>query len=95
MKIGNKPRNASIIAFVAIFLALIRCIAEPFRLQHYSTATLGFDVIKPFLVGALCAAIGLAAMLVLQYYKKHIAVILTAAVVVGLLVIIKVTYSIP
>jgi len=37
------------IATIIIFLALIHCIGEPFGLQYYSTTSLTFCEIKPFL----------------------------------------------
>lgn len=50
--IAKDTRKISIIATVIIFLALIRCVSEPFRLQYYATKALTFTDIKPFLIGS-------------------------------------------
>jgi len=63
--------KVSKIATVIIFLALIRCICEPFRLQYYSSSILTYTDIKPFLIGSLVAALGLFAMTILFYFGRH------------------------
>ena len=61
------PRIATLI----IFLALIRTISEPFRLQYYSVTSLTYVQIRPFLIGGLISAIGLLAMTILSFYQRH------------------------
>ena len=56
------------VSTMVIFLALIRCLSEPFRLQHYSSSPLSLQNVAPFLVGALVAAIALLLMPILSYY---------------------------
>jgi hypothetical protein len=63
--------NVSKIATVVIFLALIRCICEPFRLQHNAISNLTYADIKPFLLGSLVAALGLLTMTILSYFRKY------------------------
>ncbi len=65
------------IATVIIFLALIRCICEPFRLQYYSSSILTHTDIKPFLIGSLVATLGLFAMTILFYFGRHKIIIAT------------------
>src|SRR5690349_439701 len=88
-------RRISKICTLIIFLALIRCICEPFRLQYYSSTELTFDTIKPFLMGSLVATLGLLVMTILFYYSKHKAIIATCLLTITALVIVKITYSIP
>src|SRR4051794_35565406 len=83
------------IATISIFLALIRCISEPFRLQYYSAATLTFSDIKPFLVGSLVAASGLFVMTILFYFGKHKIIIGTCILTIVILLIVKRIYLIP
>ena len=83
------------IATIIIFLALIRCISEPFRLQYYSATSLTFGDIKPFLIGSLVAALGLFAMTILFYFGRHRIVIVTCILTIVILLIVKKIYLIP
>lgn len=58
-------------ATIILFMALIRCISEPFRLNYYAEAPIPFETATPFLIGALISAIALLIMTVLTYYHKH------------------------
>jgi hypothetical protein len=91
----SNTSKLSKIATVIIFLALIRCISEPFRLQRYSTATLTFVDIKPFLIGSLVAALGLFVMIILSYFSRHRIIIATCILTIVVLLIIKKIYLIP
>ena len=84
--------KVSKIATVIIFLALIRCICEPFRLQYYATSNLTYADIKPFLLCSLVAASGLLTMTVLSYYGKHKIVTATCILTVVILLILKKIY---
>ena len=83
------------IATIIIFLALIRCISEPFRLQYYSATSLTFGDIKPFLIGSLVAALGLLAITVLFYFGRHRIIIATCILTIVILLIVKKIYIIP
>jgi len=83
------------IATVIIFLALIRSISEPFRLQYYSKTLLTYDEIKPFLIGSLIAAIGLLVMTVLFYFGKYKIIIATCILTIIILLLVKKFYLIP
>jgi hypothetical protein len=85
------PGKVSKIATAIIFLALIRCICEPFRLQYYSASTLTYADIKPFLLGSLVSALGLLTMTVLAYFGKHKIIMATCVLtVIGLLILRKI-----
>jgi hypothetical protein len=83
------------LATVIIFLALIRSISEPFRLQYYSKTILTFDEIKPFLIGSLVAATALLAMTILFYFGRHKIIIATCILTIILMLIVKKIYFIP
>ena len=85
---GDTGRISKIATFI-IFLALIRCIIEPFRLQYYSTTTLTFGTIEPFLIGALVTALALLAMTILYYFGKNRVIIGTCILTIILLLIVK------
>ncbi len=85
-------RKISKLATAVIFLALIRCIIEPFRLQYYSATTLAFGDIKPFLMGSLVAALGLLTMTILFYFGRHKVIIAICVVTMMILLIIKKIY---
>lgn len=73
---------------IIIIVALVRTISEPFRLQYYSSSTLGFEDIKPFLLGGLVISIGLLAMTVFSFYNKYkIVTVLAIMVIIGMLMI--------
>jgi|SRR5664279_602351 len=88
---GQTTRISKIATFV-IFLALIRCITEPFRLQYYSTIPLTFFVIKPFLIGSLVAALALLAMTILFYFGRHRIIIALGILTIAILLIVKRIY---
>jgi len=83
------------IATVIIFLALIRSISEPFRLQYYSKTILTYDEIKPFLIGSLIAASGLLVMTILSYFGRYKIIIASCILIIVLLLIVKKIYLIP
>jgi hypothetical protein len=83
------PRKISVIAIAIIFLALIRCVSEPFRLQYYSTKTLTFEDINPFLIGALVTSLALLLMIIFFLYRKYKIIIGTCILTIVVLLIIK------
>ena len=58
------------IGMVAIFLALIRTIAECFRLDYISKHTATFEDLVPFLIAALICAVSCLSMCILYFYSK-------------------------
>jgi hypothetical protein len=95
MRINDKLKDArwlSKVAIISIFLALIRCISEPFRLQHYTISALTFEEVKPFLLGALVATIALLVMTILFYYSKYKLVTVICLLTVIILLFIKQVY---
>jgi hypothetical protein len=92
----NKNQVAiSRIATAIVFLALIRCIYEPFRLEHYSTTVLIFAELKPFLIGALITATSLFVMTILSFFAKYKIMIAISILTIILLFVVKGIYSIP
>lgn len=87
--------KVSKIATIIIFLALIRCICEPFRLQYYSSSILTYTDIKPFLIGSLVATLGLFAMTILFYFGRHKIIVATCVLTIIILLIVKKIYFIP
>jgi hypothetical protein len=85
-------QNIAKISTVIIFLALIRSIAEPFRLQYYSSSTLTFSDIKLFLVGALTASVSLLIMTILFYYNRYKTVTGICILTIIMLLILKGMY---
>ncbi|MCD6069005.1 MAG: hypothetical protein K0S33_3831 [Bacteroidetes bacterium] len=76
------------IATLTVFLALIRCIAECFRLQYY-TAAVTFGDLKPFLTGALVCAVALLVITLLSFYLKPKPIILLSLLTVFCLLVVK------
>lgn len=88
----NDEKKISKIATGIIFLALIRTLSEPLRLQYYSSSPLTFVEIKPFLIGALVAAAGLLVMTILFYFGRYKIIQFTCILTIILLLIVKKIY---
>jgi hypothetical protein len=93
--IAKDARKISIIAIVIIFLALIRCVSEPFRLQYYSEKALTFADIKPFLIGSLVTSLALLIMTILSFLGKYKIINATCILTIVVLLIIKRIYMMP
>lgn len=87
------PTISKICTF-AIFLALIRTIAEPMRLQYYSVNIYTYEQIQPYLLAALITATGLLIMTILHYFKRYAWIIGMAVVLVGVMLYIKFHFQI-
>lgn len=87
-------KKMSKVTTIIIFLALIRCLVEPFRLVHYASTSVSFTVIKPFLLGALISSIALLFMTILSYFKKYKIINGTCILTIILLFIVKWIYKI-
>jgi hypothetical protein len=82
-------------ATVIIFLALVRCIVEPFRLQHYSPKSLTFGTIEPYLIGSLISALGLLAMTILFYFGRYRIIIVISILTIAILFVVRGIYLLP
>ncbi|MEO8086688.1 MAG: hypothetical protein ABI763_07710 [Bacteroidota bacterium] len=80
---------------IIIFLALIRCISEPFRLQYYTSTALTLEEMKPFLIGALVTSIALFCMTILSFYRKEKIIISIGVLTIVILLMVKSIYLIP
>lgn len=80
------------IAIVIIFLALIRTIAEFFRLEYILGDALTTQQVKPFIIGALAASISCLLMTILSFYLKHKIIIIVSVLTIIALVLIKNIY---
>ncbi|HQW12324.1 MAG TPA: hypothetical protein PK076_03695 [Saprospiraceae bacterium] len=81
-------------AIIIIFVALIRTLSEPFRLQYYSTSNIGLEQLKPFLLAALIAASGLLGMFILSLYGRHKIIILLAVLIICAMLVLKQIYQV-
>lgn len=79
-------------ATIILFIALIRTIFEPIRLQSISKSALEFQQIRPYILGAGIVAIGLFVMQILTYYSKHMLVIIIAVCLIICMLLIKYFY---
>lgn len=90
--ISKHEKKISRIALFAILLAVIRSIAEPFRMEYVASASPVFSQIKPFLVGALISSVGLSFMLLFFLYNWYKTVILIGVLAIILMLIVKFVY---
>jgi hypothetical protein len=77
MALGNRERWAQI-GIVIQFLALLRCLAEVFRLQALRGAELQIPEIRPFVTAATIAAV-LGLVAVLLYFMRRFSGVLGVA----------------
>jgi hypothetical protein len=80
------------ILMVVIFLALIRTIAEMFRLQDVRS-NLSYQQVRMCDSGALTAAIGLLIMVLLSFWGKNRVIIFSGVITLLLLIGIKMFLS--
>jgi len=90
----KNEKYISRISIFAVFLGLIRSLSEPFRLQYYSTIPLGFEQVKPFLIGALVAATGLLLMTILSFYNRDRFIIFMAVLTILSMILVKFEFRI-
>lgn len=91
-KTGVPIAKISRIATIIVFLALIRCISEVFRLHYYTDVKISFDSIKPFLLGGLCCSVALLIMTFLGYAQKHRLIVAVAVMAILVLLLLKAIY---
>jgi hypothetical protein len=85
----NRPEvKIARILIVVIFLALIRTIAEMFRLQDEQSHLI-YQQVRMCVSGALTAAIGLFILVLLSFWSKHLITILLGVITLLLLFVIK------
>ncbi|CAN5575758.1 hypothetical protein BH10BAC2_BH10BAC2_10210 [soil metagenome] len=91
---SNKKRNTARLSIIVIFLALIRCIAEIFRLHYYAATEIDYQVILPFLLGALVTAIACLLMFILSLFSRYTLIIVIAALTILALLYLKFSFAI-
>lgn len=85
-------KKISIGTIVAIFLALIRCLFEPFRLDSQNME-INFPIIKPFLIGGIISSFALLISGFFYLNKKYWISIITFVVFIVMMIITKTIFS--
>jgi hypothetical protein len=85
----GKEKMISKIAMVAVSLALIRTIAECFRLDYISKHTITFEELRPFLIGSLICSVSCLCMCILYFYSRFKIIIGIAGFTIIILLILK------
>jgi hypothetical protein len=80
------------VAIVIVLLALIRSIAEFFRLEYIHNSTLTVEQIKPFIVGSIVAAVGCLIMTIFSFYSKNKIVIVIFLLTIASMLFVKSIY---
>ncbi len=88
-----KTETISGICGLVVFLALIRCIAEPLRLQHFSPDAMSLRAIEPFLYGALASALAFGGMVILHIKKQYKLNMLLCVMNTLILIFLKIGYQ--
>ncbi len=84
----------ALVAASIIFLALVRTLAEPFRLQYYAPGGISYVLLKPLLIGALVAGIALFIITVSAFYRRFTVINLVSLATIILLMIVKTIFAI-
>lgn len=89
----NNKAKIAVLAMVVVFLALVRTLAEPFRL-HYLKVPLQYPVLQPLLIGSLVAAAGLFTMAMFSFNKKYDAINIAGLGTLVFLLAVKAAFKI-
>jgi sugar phosphate permease len=80
-------RRLSELAITGMFLALVRTLAEYYRLRYVRGTALGLAEVAPYITGGLMAAVGAWTAVVAYFFGRYRAAIgIVVAVVVAMLV---------
>ena len=83
-------RRLSEIAITALFLALVRTLAEYYRLRYVRGTALGLADVAPYIMGGLMAAVGAWAAVVAYFFGRYRMAIGIAVAVVVVMMVYKV-----
>ena len=84
-------RAGAKIAILLQFAALIRCLAEYFRLKWILGSALTLARIEPFVVGALVAATGALITVLFYFTEKYLPAAVTGATTIAVLLALRFT----
>lgn len=80
-------RRLSELAVTGMFLALVRTLAEYYRLRYVRGTALGLADVAPYITGGLMAAVGAWAAVVAYFFGRYrVAIGVVVVVVVAMLV---------
>ena len=82
-------KKISIFLIVFIFIALIRCLFEPFRL-HSQNIEMNFLTIKPFLIGAIISSISVFISGLFYMNQKYLLSIFISILCIVLMILVKI-----
>jgi len=91
---NKNEQTISRVSMLAVFLGLVRSLSEPFRLQYYSSIPLSFEQVKPYLLGALVAAIGLLLMTIFSFYNRYRIMMAIAVLTILSMILVKFEYRV-
>lgn len=77
------------LAITIQFLALVRTLAEVYRLRHLAGGRLPFEQAEPFVAGGLIAAAFCWAAVTLYFLRRYRACVAVAAAMVGVMLAYK------
>jgi uncharacterized membrane protein len=83
------PRTAAQIGICVQFAALIRCLAEYFRLKHALGPSLSTVLVEPFILGSLITAVLALTGVVFYFWDRYWAAVATGAANVAVLFALK------
>jgi hypothetical protein len=83
-------RRSSELAIMVLFLALIRTLAEYYRLKHVHGTQLVLAEVAPYITGALIAALGAWAAVAAYFFGRYRLSAGVVAVAIGLMLTYKI-----
>ena len=84
-------RRIAQIGIVVQFAALMRCLAEYFRLKHFAAEHFSIARIEPFILGALVSAAFALIGILFYFFENYKTTVAIALLNVGILLILRLT----
>lgn len=82
--------RAAQLAIGVEFLALVRTLAEYFRLKHFGAHPLTLAIAEPYILGALIASVCTGISVGLYFFRKFDAVMIAAVATIVILLFYKI-----
>ena len=86
---GTVWRRAATVALMVQFLALVRTLAEVFRLKYFGPQALTLEHTELYVAGGLIAALGCWIGVVCYIWRRYVAVVVVGVLTIGALIVFK------
>lgn len=88
----KKQKNLALVSVAVVFMALIRTLAECFRMEYAMQREITLSELRPFIYAAMVASVTLFTMTLLMFRQRYTWIIVSAVTTIVCFVIIKMIY---